>query len=82
MTKESCHPIVYLRDKVFLEILPSYVQLNGNNFTFDAPFRLTYKGKIALEAEISSHKYIIYNEIHAWITTTIALAAFIQSFFF
>lgn len=80
--EDWCHPIAYLRDKGFLEILPSYISIKGNKFTLDAPFRLTYKGKTALEDEIRSRRYINFNEFRAWFTLAIALAAFIKSFFF
>lgn len=77
-----CHPIAYLRDQGYIEILPSYVLLNGNAFTLDAPFRITYKGKTALESELKSRKHFNFNEFRAWFTLAIALAAFIKSFFF
>lgn len=75
-------PIAYLRKEGYLEILPSHVSLHGDNFTLDAPFRITYKGRTALEAELKSRRHLNFSEFRAWITLAIAIAAFIKSFFF
>nr|WP_302144140.1 hypothetical protein [uncultured Schaedlerella sp.] len=77
-----CHPIAYLRNEGFLEIDPTYISLMGDRFTFNAPFKLTYKGQTALEDEIKSRRHINFNEFRAWFTLAIALAALIKSFFF
>lgn len=75
------HPIAYLKDTGYLEILPSYIEMNGDAFHVDAPLRITYAGKTALDTEIKSRRHLNFNEIRAWITLAIALAAFILSLF-
>jgi hypothetical protein len=79
--EDWCAPIAYLRDKKLIEIEPQYAILKGNDFTLHAPFRITYEGKCALEAELKSRRQISFNEFRAWITLIIAIAAFLLSIF-
>ena len=76
-------PINYLRDKEYLEILPSHAiskKLDkDSDISPNTPLSITYLGKAALETEIKARKHFKYNEIRAWITLAIAIAAFILS---
>lgn len=79
--EDWCAPIAYLRRNRFIEIDPTHVSLYGDAFTHDAPFRITYEGRCALEGESRSRQRSTFNELRAWITLLIAIAAFIKSFF-
>ena len=69
-------------DEGYLEMEPNYTMLHGADFTLRVPFRITFKGRAALEAEQKSRLSFKQNEFRAWVTLAIALAAFIKSFFF
>lgn len=49
---------------------------------FNIPYRITHEGRIALEDTQKRRHHFIFNEIRAWITLAIAIAAFIKSFFY
>ena len=76
-----CESIAYLRRCNYLEILPSYVMLHNNDFTLDAPFRITYEGKSVLEENLKAGRQNKFNEFRAWMTLGIAILAFILSIF-
>lgn len=79
--EDWCAPIAYLRREGFLEIHPDHVSLFGDDFTNSAPLRITYEGRCAFEAESKSRYRFTFNELRAWLTLLIAIAAFIKSFF-
>lgn len=75
-------PIKFLMDEEYLEMEPNYVMFHGTDFTVSVPFRITFKGRAALETEQKSRLSCKRNEFRAWLTLAIALAAFLKSFFF
>lgn len=63
--------------------LAKYNSLDENMLlTPDTFLLITYEGKSALEKEAKNRKTFKYNELRAWITLVIAIAAFIKSFMF
>lgn len=83
---DCVEPIAFLRKEGFLRIEPNYALLHGSpedsSLTPRTPIEITFEGKAALEAETKSRRQLTFNEIRAWITAIIAVAAFIKSFFF
>lgn len=75
-------PVKYLMDEKYLKMEPNYVMLHGADFTVQVPFEIAFKGRAALEAERKSRLSFKQNELRAWLTLGIALAAFLKSFFF
>lgn len=75
-------PIKFLMDEEYLEMEPNYTMLHGTDFTVRVPFRVTFKGRAALEEEQKFRISSKHNEFRAWLTLAIALAAFLKSFFF
>ena len=80
------NPVSYLRKKGFLEIEANHLILQDmkqdDPISPDTPLEISYLGRVALEEEqkISREKR---NELIRYIiTTTIAVAAFLKSFFF
>jgi predicted transcriptional regulator len=49
---------------------------------FNIPYQITHEGRIVLEDTKKRRHHFIFNEIRAWITLVIAVAAFIKSFFY
>lgn len=75
--KVYAEPILYLVDMKYLRTYD-----DGNEKWLNIPYTITHAGHLALEAELKKRKAYKYNELRAWITLAIALAAFIKSFFF
>lgn len=79
-------PVNYLRNKGYLRINPTSAVLE--NLTSDGPIgidvllEITYEGKIALESEQKLSRTKRLEWLRYIITTFIAAAAFIKSFFF
>ncbi len=69
-------PIHYLLDNEYLEVQPS---LHGHAKMFDVQYRITPDGHRALELEQKNRRFYKHNELRAWITLGIAIAAFILS---
>lgn len=74
---EYCEPICYLVDKTYLEVTPK--SKSDQPKMLDVQYRITPDGRRALEAEQKERRRYKYNEIRAWITLAIAIAAFILS---
>lgn len=79
-------PVNYLREKDFLQIEPNHAMINNMKqsdlISMNTPLKISYPGQIALEEnrKISREKR---NELIRYIiTTAIAMAAFLKSFFF
>lgn len=79
-------PINYLRKKGFLRVEQNYATMNTYTadglISPDTPLEITVEGKIALEGKQKLSKTKRIESIRHWITTAIAVAAFIKSFFF
>lgn len=69
----------YLRHNELLEIHPNFTILHGSTLTADAPLRITYEGRVKLEAEQKNRRSNNLKEFRAWVTLTIALIALIVS---
>lgn len=78
--------VAFLRKKEFLRIDPNYASLNhlSNDapVSVQVPLEITFKGKAALEEEQKLSREERNEWVRYWITTVIALAAFIKSFLF
>lgn len=79
-------PVNYLREKGLLQIEPNHAMLHNikqsDLITMDTPLEISYLGQISLEEDqkISREKR---NELIRYIiTTAVAVAAFLKSFFF
>ena len=83
---ECAEPVAYLRKQGFLRIESNHALSHDlavdDALHMDTPIEITFEGRAALEAEIKSRRHLTFNEIRAWITLGIAIAAFIKSFFF
>ncbi len=83
---ECAEPVAYLREQGFLRIESNHAlshDLDADaSLHMDTPIQITFEGKAALEAEIKARRHLTFNELRAWITLGIAIAAFIKSFFF
>ena len=83
---EVAQYVIELRNKGFLRIEPNYAiskSLDKDSlFGINAPLQITLDGKAELDMaqKISHEKKVEW--IRYWITTSIAVAAFIKSFFF
>lgn len=76
--------VIGLRDKGFLCIAPNYANPldKDSHLGINTPLQITLDGKAELDmAEKLSHEKKV-ESIRYWITTGIAVAAFIKSFFF
>lgn len=81
-----CEPINYLLKLGFLRIEPEYASLkelsNDGPISLDCPLEITFAGRVALENVRKQLKEKRTESTRYWITTAIAIAAFIKSFFF
>lgn len=75
-----------LRERGYIRVLSGY---EGNRYSSkvspipdSVPLEITFQGKVALEEEQTLSKEKRNAWIRYWITTAIAVAAFIKSFFF
>lgn len=79
-------PISYLRKNNYLRIESNHATLKKltSNSVIDSktPLQITFEGKIVLESEAKISKAKRNEWIRYTITTAIAVAAFIKSFFF
>lgn len=75
-------PINWLLDNKYIQVESGHSFLHGEDITPKTPLEITVQGEIALSQEKESHKRTKFNEIRAWITLGISIAAFIKSFFF
>lgn len=76
-SRDYLEPILYLVDRMYLEVMPLY---NDNHpKKLNIKYRITPDGRRALEAEEKERRRYKHNEIRAWITLAIAIAAFILS---
>ena len=73
--------IVWLLDNGYLEVDPGYSVLHGDNFSPKAKLIITQDGIIEIDRLSKAQRKHKFNEIRAWITLTISIAAFIKSFF-
>lgn len=60
---------------------PNRPLVNGM-YTVSAPLRITEFGRDTLESKRERRRSYMMNEIRAWITLAIAVAAFVKSFFY
>jgi hypothetical protein len=77
--------VSYLLKAGYLQVEPNYFAVHhvtDNSVAVDTPLTITVEGKVALEDDSDFVLYRRFNEIRAWITVVIAVAAFIKSFFF
>ncbi|GAC42779.1 hypothetical protein [Paenibacillus popilliae] len=79
-------PVGYLRKKGYLRIESNHAAFKkltkDSPVSPDTPLEITFEGKIVLESEHKLSKAKRNEWIRYIITTTIATAAFIKSFFF
>ena len=79
---EFVEVINYLRKNGFLRVEHNYSMVHKSDhdsISPRTPLSITFEGKRALELERKSRKRFKYNEIRAWITLAIAIAAFALS---
>lgn len=78
--------VSFLRKQDYLRVEPNHALLedikSGDPISSRDPLEITFKGKAALESEQKISKEKRNEWIRYWITTVIALAAFVKSFFF
>lgn len=79
-------PVNYLLEKGLLQIEPNYAMLRdikqSDSFTMNTQLEISHLGRIALEEEQKICREKRNELIRYIITTAIAVAAFLKSFFF
>ena len=74
--------ISYLRKNGLLRIEHNYSKLHAsdcNAISPQTPLSITHEGRRALELGVTSRNHYKFNEIRAWVTLAIAVAALIIS---
>lgn len=75
----AANPVSWLYEKGFIE---KGTDFDDCDFTVSTKFRISHEGKIQLANYCDKNKQHFFNEVRAWITVAIAVAAFVKSFFF
>lgn len=79
-------PVNYLQEKGFLQIEPNHAMTRNmkqsDSITMNTPLEISYLGRIALEEDQKLSREKRNELIRYIITTAIAVAAFLKSFFF
>ena len=73
--------IVWLLKNGYLEVDPGYSVLHGDSLSPKAKLIITQDGIIEIDRLSKAQMKHKFNEIRAWITLAISVAAFIKSFF-
>ena len=80
------NPVNYLREMGFLQIESNHTSLHDKQqsdlITMNTPLEISYRGRVALEDDQKKSREKRNELIRYIITTTIAVAAFLKSFFF
>ena len=75
--------LLYLKGQGYIRVeLNHAILAKSDLISPDTPLEITYEGEAALSIAKSKNRSAKLNELRAWLTAAIAVAAFIKSFFF
>ncbi|MBS6396707.1 MAG: hypothetical protein KH452_06100 [Clostridiales bacterium] len=72
-------PIHFLIEQGYLKKGIEIPPTEGDLLSLDTPIEITYKGIVSISLTQKEQKYFKYNEVRAWITLSISIAAFLLS---